>query len=319
MSESLFLYLKLRQEPFESFPWYVGGNRKEGGKHRRNSAEHHLEKRRWNYLFRNLPYESREMEVLGRKGLEILLPFTKEQLAGREKEVLSDILYRLQIETQVSYIAAEETLEKLLPFEWVSHGKNIPLFLIESILDAIGVQENISKKKMHIVILAGDDIYAGYLLDELGKSYNYISLVSKSKDPYLEQFDRLYDEYGLAVSFWEVASKRQPAKALVGDIFIDLTGKENLYYRMLPQNAIVLDLLGDKDLSYYQAKREDVRVYNSFSFGLGQDSRKEISNGLIQAALCQESSWLMKGALAEHGQLVKDLNLKLFSMKARFS
>lgn len=297
MSESLFLYIKTRKTPYEKFPWYIG------------------KKRRFSYLFRHLPYESRKMEVLGKTGFSIELPFTKEQLKDRDEKMLSDILYRLQVETGVSYVALENSLQKIFPFEWVCDGKNLPLYMVEKIIDEIGNREKISKKNMNIVILAGDDIYTGFLLEGLGKIYNYISLVAENEAIYLDKLNRLYEEYGLAVSFFEKKNIRQRGSVPEGNIYIDLTGKDNGFCRLLPKNAKVLDLLGEKDVKYYQGKREDVKVYNSFSFG----KEKEIPSGLIQAALGQESSWLMKGALEEYGQLVKALDLKVFVIKAQFS
>lgn len=297
MSESQFLYIKTRQKPYVKFPWYIG------------------KKGQWKYLFRRFPYESHQIDVLGRKGMVIELPFTKKQLEEKNSKVLSDILYRLQIETGSSYLAVERSLEKIFSFEWICDGKNLALYMAEKIIDEIGNWEKIPKKNMHIVILAGDDIYTGFLLKKLGAIYNYITLVAEDEGVYNEYLQMLYAEHGLVVSFLEKQSVKMGWIVPLGDVYIDLTGKDNSFCKVFPKDAKILDLLCEKDIRYYQGKREDIKVYNGFSFG----KEKEIPGGLIQAALGQESSWLMKGSLDDYEKLIEALDLKVFSIKAQFS
>lgn len=297
MGESQFLYIKAAKNGYEEFPWYV---RKKG---------------KWNYLWRKFPYREKELVVLGRKGKLVELPFTMEELEEKDKGVRSDILYRLQVETGISYLAVEKRMEQMFDFEWVCDGKQLPLYLAEKILDEIGYMEKIPKKNMHIVILSGDDTYTGFILKKLGAEYNYLTLVADGEEKYQEILQSLYEEYGLAVSFMDRQSLKMGSSDISGDIFIDLTGKDNSYCRFFPEKARVVDLLGEKDIRYYQGKREDIKLYNTFSFG----KEKEIPAPLIQAVLGQESGWLMKGALVDYDELVQNLNLKVLVVKSCFS
>lgn len=305
MGESQFLYIKAAKSIYEEFPWYL----------RRSGFQGSVrENWRWKYLWRKFPYTQREFEVLGRKGMEIVLPFTAEELEEKDGGIYSDILYRLQVETGISYIAVEKRIEHMFEFERVCDGKMLPLYMAEKIIDEIGSTEKISRKNIHIALLAGDDIYTLFLLKKLGSLYNYLTLAAADESPYREMIQNLYDEYGIAVSFVRMSASGS-AVELSGDIFIDLTGKDNRSCRMFPKEAKVLDLLGEKDIRYYQGKRGDIRLFNGFSFG----KKREIPAGLIQAALGQESSWLMKGALEDYSELVKNLDLRVLALKSCFS
>lgn len=297
MGESQFLYIKTAKAGYEKFPWYIP------------------RKGKWNYLWRKFPYIQRELEVLGRKGKIVELPFTREELEEKDTGVRSDILYRLQVETGISYLAIEKESGKLFPFEWVCDGKELPLYMAEKILDEIGYLEKIPKKSMHIVILAGDDSYTDFILKKLGAVYNYLTLAAEQKELYQDTLCNLYEEYGLAVSFMDRQSLNTGAFRLSGDIFVDLTGKDNSYCRLLPKDAKAVDLLGEKDIRYYQGKREDIKLYNGFSFG----KEREIPSGLLQAVLGQESGWLMRGALEDYNALVQKLDLKVLAVKSCFS
>ncbi len=292
MGLSQFLFIKSRSLPVERIPWYV------------------KKKNRLRYLWCHFPYTFRDVEVLGHPGVEVELPFTKEELAAFTEKELAHLLYLLQVDFQCPYLAVEKSLEEVFGLDMICDGKDLPVFMAEKILERIGQDKGICKKKMHIVLLDGDSSYTGFLLEILGRIFNYVTVVTGNESCYEEKVAKLYGEYGLAVSFFSWEGVRQSLFTAENTVFVDLTGEKKESCRIFPKEAVVLDLLGEKDIRYYLGKRADLKIYYGFSFG----REEEVSSGLIQAVLGQESSWLRKGALEEYGQLVENLELRLISL-----
>lgn len=298
MTDSQFLYITPEEKEFQEFPFYLKiGPGKQA--------------RQFRYLHRKLPLKVEPIWVLGKEGQRIRLPFTLKELVGQEKDWYERLLCRITSRQQLTAAALDPRLEAVFPKENLCDGTLIPMLLLDEILAFILEQKKIPKKEVQMVLFSGESVYTQFLLKLLGSQYNFLNLVLEEpgqQEEYEGCLEQLYEEYGLAVSV-QNTQNMEP----FGDIFIDISGNMKKVYRSIPEEGVVLDLFRKNDLRYLSNRRENLELYYRFSFG--QDA--PVPGGLIQAALCQESTWLMRGELWAYYQDLKKAELKLLELNGQ--
>lgn len=298
MTDSQFLYITPEEKEFQEFPFYLKiGPGKQA--------------RQFRYLLRKLPLKVEPIWVLGKEGQRIRLPFTLKELVGQEKEWYERLLCRITSRQQLTAAALAPRLEAVFPKENLCDGSLIPMLLLDEILAFFLEQKKIPKKEVQIVLFSGEPVYTQFLLKLLGSQYNFLTLVleePEQQEEYEAYLEQLYEEYGLVVSV-QNTQNMEP----FGDIFIDISGNTKKVYRSIPEDGLILDLFRKNDLRYLNSRRENLELYYRFTFG--QDV--PLPGGLIQAALCQESTWLMRGELWAYYQDLKKAELKLLELNGQ--
>lgn len=298
MTASQFLYITSGEKEFQEFPFYLKiGPGKQA--------------RQFRYLLRKLPLDIEPFWILGKEGQRIRLPFTLKELIGQEKDWYERLLYRITSRQQLTVAALEPKLAAVFPKENLCDGTLIPMLLLDEIIAFFLEKKNILKREVKMVLFSGEPLYTRFLLKLLGSQYNFLTLVleePEQQEEYEAYFEELYEEYGLAVSVQNVQNMEP-----VGDIFIDISGNMKKAYRRIPEAGVVLDLFRKNDLRFLNNRREDLELYYGFSFG--QDV--PLTGGLIQAALCQESTWLMRGELWAYYQDLKKAQLRLLELNGQ--
>lgn len=247
-----FLYLVARGSQYEAFPWYV---RYGPGK----------EERKERYLRRRLPMETKEERfVLGKRGLEIELPFTLAQLKGLEEEELSAAAAKAKETYGCEAVTGQARLLALFPKESLRSGKYLPVYFVPEIVEEALKTKGIPKKEARLVLFDGETGCSAFLLRLLGKQYNYLTFVTENLNEECKaEIEHLFEEYGLAVSIRE----GKVSGEIEGDVFLDGSGVGKIYCRALPKGCYFIDLFGCNDRRYLESRLRDGVLCQSFLFG----------------------------------------------------
>ena len=247
-----FLYLTARGSQYEAFPWYV---RFGPGK----------EERKERYLRRRLPMEAKEERfVLGKRGLEVELPFTLAQLKGLGGEELKAAAVKAEETYGCEAVTGQARLLALFPEGSLRSGKYLPIYFVPEIVEEALKIRGIPKKEARLVLFDGETGCSAFLLRLLGKQYNYLTFVTENLNEECEaEIERLFDEYGLAVSLRE----GNVSGEIAGDVFLDGSGVGKKYCRAMPKGCYFIDLFGINDRRYLEGRLRDGVLCQSFLFG----------------------------------------------------
>ena len=272
MEEPIFLYLQVRAEKYEDFPWYLfHGPRRE--------------ERQQRYLKRKLPVEVKGCQVLGREGFKVELPFTLEQLKACEEEYLEDMASRIREQYRCPMITGSANLLPLFPEEIVRSGKYMPIYFVPEIVEASLKIKQIQKKEARLVVFDSETGCSVFLLGLLGKQYNYLTFVTENLTIECEEeIEHLFYEYGLAVSVWKGTGMEE----IPGDIFLDAGGAAKKYCRALPRGCVLIDFFGMGDRRYLESRMKEGMFCQSFLFGKRGEEGQEAYPPQLLEAVCFE-------------------------------
>ena len=270
MEEPIFLYLQARTEKYEDFPWYLlHGPRKE--------------ERQQRYLRRKLPMETRGCQVLGREGFKVELPFTYEQLKACDEDYLEDVASRIREQYREAVITSQTNLLTLFPEKIVRNGRYMPIYFVPEIIEACLKIKGIQKKEVRLVVFDSESGCSPFLLGLLGEQYNYLTFVTENLTTECEEeIERLFEEYGLAVSVWEGPGREE----IPGDVFLDVSGMAKKYCRALPRGCVLIDFFGKSDRRYLESRMKEGMLCQSFLFGKRGEEGQEAYPPQLLEAVC---------------------------------
>lgn len=220
------------------------------------------------------------LTILNKTGQRILIPYTKEELEAIEKSKVYEYIYSMIDEEQIRAIVPDVKLKEYIPEEYIIDGKFLMFLYLKEVLEIARKRHYISRKRMKVLVIDSEDQKIEYLLDEIGEDLNYLTIVTKRREYFMDYVEKVYQETGLLISL----ISKPLSSPVDGNVIINLDYEQDKNYRYFEKNSIYIELSElSAGESYVVAKRIDITYYNHITMLINGGI---VDNTLIQAAIC---------------------------------
>jgi len=211
-----------------------------------------------NYIYKKLPVTFNEIEYLGEKGQEIVLPFTENELETLEENYIKMFLEKIITNNEIEYLYVAPHLQKLLYMNEEEHtpyyGSIFLYIMFPQIFEQMLEESKIDRKEMRLAIVDSGDRKIEYILELLVYDLNYLTIITKRPEYFNEFVDIIYDNTGLLI---EIISDEE-LQEIKGNVVIDLT---NQYHKVFNNTTVVLDMESNlKKRQYLYSRKKDIRI-----------------------------------------------------------
>ncbi|SES78835.1 hypothetical protein [[Clostridium] polysaccharolyticum] len=204
-----------------------------------------------------LVYSKEEIEVLGKRGVLIELPFVEEEAAELPKDYLEEYIRRIlevydipscYLRRELHFLNDRFQMDKKWIFQYLLFDKGLHMFLDKY---------SVSIKNARFVIIDSGNKKVETILQILLEYANYLTIVTNREKYFQNAVEVVYEETGLMI---EVASSLTQ-KNIIGNVIINLDRECYRLYSNFEQDAYVMDLeFTDKKFEYLSNRRKDLKI-----------------------------------------------------------
>jgi hypothetical protein len=204
-----------------------------------------------------LVYSKEEIEVLGKRGVLIELPFVEEEAAELPKDYLEEYIRRIlevydipscYLRRELHFLNDRFQMDKKWIFQYLLFDKGLHMFLDKY---------SVSIKNARFVIIDSGTKKVETILQILLEYANYLTIVTNREKYFQNAVEVVYEETGLMI---EVASSLTQ-KNIIGNVIINLDRECYRLYSNFEQDAYVMDLeFTDKKFEYLSNRRKDLKI-----------------------------------------------------------
>lgn len=226
-----------------------------------------------------LVYNKEEVEVLGKKGVLIELPFVEEEALKLSKDYLENYIRKIlevydipscYLRRELNFLNDRFQMDKKWIFQYLLFDKGLHMFL-----DKYGV----SIKNARFVIIDSGNKKVETILQILLEYANYLTIVTSREEYFKNAVEIVYEETGLMI---DVASSLTQ-KNIIGNVIINLDRECYRIYSNFEQDAYVMDLeFTDKKFEYLAYRRKDLKILYDYDITANhQQMEKELVAEII--------------------------------------
>lgn len=192
-------------------------------------------------LERKNPVKLNELSVFGQKGFEAYLPVTYNEMEEDfdfAKSLYRNLLYML-MDKGVSAVLAETELFDEGDVFFAKGSLAMSLMIFETVKKLARFKET-ELKDLKVLIVDGSNPETDIVLNILGRSLNFITVVTENPKNFNDLYDEIYYDSGLSVDFISSFKQEQAKDA---DIIINLSREISdggYYYK---EGCVYLDLV----------------------------------------------------------------------------
>lgn len=204
-----------------------------------------------------LLYYKEDISVMGKHGVSIDIPFTKEELEEIPRDYLQEYVKKILEVYDIStcYLKKELSILKDVFFvdkKWMFH-----YLLFKEGLHKFLEDNGIAKKHARFVVIDSGDKKILMILQVILEYANYLTIVTKRREYFSEIIDVVFEETGLMVNLESFVKH----KKIEGNVIINLDKDNYRLYSTFEANAYVHDLefTPDKNI-YLKNRRKDLKI-----------------------------------------------------------
>lgn len=273
--------------------------------------------RYFNKMYKKLSCKEKIIEVMHVCGLQIELPFIREQMA----EISHDFLERYIKKVMEQYDFTSCYLDRDLYF-MRSRIRTSKAWIFKYMLFPEGVRRlfdtyAIPEKEARYVLVDGGNQKIEMVLQCLIPEANYMTIVTRRPEFFQNAVDEVFSETGLLIQ----VLTHPITETIHGNVVVFLGGSPVSLYSRLEPGAYVIDLgLTDQKLEYILSRRKDLTILYDFEI----DFQGEIVEKELAAEVITRDSWKLKQFMEKEGislapdelnQLSKEYQMSVKSLK----
>lgn len=272
------------------------------------------------YVLKYLPVETTEAAGSGESGLEVILPFTKEELGQLKETYIESLLEHIKFRYGIEYIFLSDGFSQSIRQKYCEDKikeSMLKYIMFPQIFERVLKESKIDFRDLSLIIIDSGNRKIEFILEMIYHNLNHLKIIT-GRQEYFEDFkEMIYDNTGLVV---EVVKKGM-GEYSEGNIVIDMNEEISREYRNFNKEAVMIHMESTREKQqYYHSRSKSMKIMYHIEVEM---EKKPIENHLLEMMLyskyqeirdfTQEKKW---NNMVQKTQKIVNVNqLKIRSLK----
>ncbi|MCT4599161.1 MAG: hypothetical protein N4A50_14935 [Vallitalea sp.] len=238
------------------------------------------------YILKKLPLNVSEVDYLDNKGLEIKLPILPSIFNEEEyiKAIIEEFNDKLLIYNINVIILSKELQNYRNDFKClIADEKHVQFLYINKVIEQVINLIHKELKDMNFVIIDGDNSKTRYIIDNIYKDINSLTVITSHPESYEEIVEEIYDDTGLAVQITNYNVNQN----ISSDIIINCNQDNDKVFYCFSEGSYIIDFVSDENkIRNIMIKRSDINIVTNIDMYVNNHL---ISKDLFHGVLLNEN------------------------------
>jgi hypothetical protein len=238
------------------------------------------------YILKKLPLNVSEVDYLDNKGLEIKLPILPSIFNEEEyiKAIIEEFNDKLLIYNINVIILSKELQNYRNDFKClIADEKHVQFLYINKVIEQVINLIAKELKDMNFVIIDGDNSKTRYIIDNIYKDINSLTVITSHPESYEEIVEEIYDDTGLAVQITNYNVNQN----ISSDIIINCNQDNDKVFYCFSEGSYIIDFVSNENkIRNMMIKRSDINIVTNIDMYVNNHL---ISKDLFHGVLLNEN------------------------------